>query len=253
MGDVHRGSGPTDGAGLERVAPAPVDPHRLRRSAPHRVDLAFRSPAAWTILLLTAIIGLSLDLSTKSWAFAAASDAPVVLDREVLVENPHVDPVPRNATVQLVPHLLQVRLVINRGAVFGLGANQRLFFVAFTLAALLGGVCIFGWMSSPRCRIGHLGIGLVFAGGLGNLYDRVRFGAVRDFLHTLPGRRLPFEWRWPGGNPELCPWVFNVADVLLLIGMVLLMTHLSRRRARMADAQPITAVAHEGPAVDARP
>jgi signal peptidase II len=182
------------------------------------------------VLLLTALLGLSFDLATKSWAFANVADRPVVLDRETLVADPDIDPVPRNAEHVVIPDLLQLRLVINRGAVFGFAANQRTFFVGFTMLAIVGGLLVFGLMTSPGCRVGHLAIGLVLAGGIGNLYDRIRFGAVRDFLHTMPGFRLPFDWTWPGGNPELCPWVFNVADMLLLVGMVLLMRHLSRRR-----------------------
>jgi signal peptidase II len=68
----------------------------------------------------------------------------------------------------------------------------------------------------------HIAIGLILAGGLGNLYDRMVFGAVRDFLHMLPGWELPNGWMWPGNTTsEVFPWVFNVADVLLLAGMAL--------------------------------
>jgi hypothetical protein len=38
-----------------------------------------------------------------------------------------------------------------------------------------------------------------------------------------PRWELPFGLRWPGGSPELFPWVFNVADVLLLAGMAILL------------------------------
>ena len=44
----------------------------------------------------------------------------------------------------------------------------------------------------------------------------------------LPNLNLPFSWRWPGGAPSVFPWVFNVADVLLLIGIGLLMIHINR-------------------------
>ncbi|MFM7806791.1 MAG: signal peptidase II [Planctomycetota bacterium] len=83
-----------------------------------------------------------------------------------------------------------------------------------------------------RARWAHVGIALVLAGGLGNLHDRLAFGAVRDFLHMTPRWHLPFGFRWPGGSDELFPWVFNVADVLLLAGMAVLLLTANRPEAR---------------------
>ena len=77
----------------------------------------------------------------------------------------------------------------------------------------------------------HIAVGLILAGGLGNLFDRIVIGVVRDFLHMLPGWPLPFKWKYPatlGGGTEIFPWVFNVADVMLLTGMALLMLHINR-------------------------
>ena len=50
-------------------------------------------------------------------------------------------------------------------------------------------------------------------------------GAVRDFLHMMPRWELPLGLSWPGGTTEVFPWVFNVADALLLLGMALLLIH----------------------------
>jgi signal peptidase II len=198
---------------------------------------ALRSPRAWSVMLLTLLLGLFIDLASKSWTFANVADEPVVLDRAVLLADPEHDPVPRGATRIVVPHLLQLRLAINLGAVFGIAANQQVFFIGFTGLAVAGGLLVFTRLMSPGCRTGHLALGMVFAGGIGNLHDRVRFGAVRDFLHMMPGRELPFAWTWPGDNPELCPWVFNVADLMLLIGMIVLMKHLGRRRRALQELE----------------
>jgi lipoprotein signal peptidase len=70
------------------------------------------------------------------------------------------------------------------------------------------------------------------------MVDRVSVGAVRDFLHLFPRRELPFGLSWPGGSDEWFPWVFNVADMELIAGMLLLMyaVHRNERRAAKAAA-----------------
>ena len=72
-------------------------------------------------------------------------------------------------------------------------------------------------------------IGLLISGGLGNLYDRIVFACVRDFLHPLPGVYLPFGWQMPfSGGRELWPYVSNIADLWLLVGIGMLMWYLWR-------------------------
>ena len=172
------------------------------------------------------IVGLSVDLSTKSCAFDSVADQPVVLDRSQLLSNPHWSPIPPHDGVVVIPgRILNLRLVLNDGAVFGIGSQQRGFFILFTIAAL----AIAGWIFSKHTdalhTISHVAIGCILGGGLGNLFDRLFIGRVRDFMHLFPDRHLPFDWSWPGGNTELFPWIFNSGDVLLLSGMGLLMIY----------------------------
>ncbi len=181
---------------------------------------SYRSPRAWFVLLAILAVGLSADLGSKSFAFRG------------LEVNSDFAASPETAFEILPWGLLNNQLVVNQGAVFGLGADQRFFFIVFTIAALTVGLYVFGTMTRRSDTMAHVAIGLVLAGGIGNLYDRIAFAVVRDFLHMLPGRRLPYDWTWPGGSPEMFPWVFNVADMMLLCGMVLLMLHMSRMEKR---------------------
>ena len=214
------------------MSPPTDAPSRLEPRAAQR---AWRCPSAWILLLSVFALGLAADLSSKAWTFRQVNEEPVVLDRARLLADPDYDPIDwRIPGRPVLPGgLLNFKLVLNPGAVFGVGAHQRWFFILFTVAALSAGLLVFGRFTTGRNRLAHAAIGLILAGGLGNLHDRIAFGRVRDFIHVLPGRRLPFDWTWPGTqNPEMFPWVFNVADVLLLTGMVLLMIHINRAEKR---------------------
>ena len=78
-------------------------------------------------------------------------------------------------------------------------------------------------------EVAHVALALLIAGGLGNLYDRVLFACVRDFIHPLPGVTLPFGIRWPGGSREVWPYVSNVADLFLLLGIGALLVYSWRK------------------------
>ncbi len=208
---------PDNGAAPDAAAPA------LGRTS--------RSIRAWAILLTVTVVGALFDLVTKAIAFSEVADQPVVLARrDVLAAGPNGirGLIPPHEAVTVIPRVLEFRLVLNPGAVFGVGPGQRWFFVGFTLIAICMALWAFVKWTTPRSFWSHVGLGLILAGGLGNLYDRLMFGCVRDFLHPLPNVNLPFGWHWPSGATEVWPWVSNVADALLLIGIGLLVVHLWR-------------------------
>lgn len=209
--------------------------------APQPFTPAWRSPKAWCVLVVVVLCGLGFDLGTKTWSFNSVAGHPVHIDRQALIENATYQPIPPHDSVVFIPgRILNFHLVLNSGAVFGIGAHQRGFFIGFTIVAVAVCLWIFCRWIAAGSTMAHIGIGLVLAGALGNLYDRLIFGRVRDFLHMLPDRHLPFGWSWPGGNSELFPWVFNIADVMLLTGMGILLIHLhlsDRRQAAAARAQ----------------
>lgn len=155
------------------------------------------APRAWGTMVIVFAVALSADLWSKSWAFRNVAGKPVVLVYEE-ARNPDFRP-PYHNPMQVVPgDLLDFSLVVNHGAVFGIGQNRRSVFVAFTLIAVAVAVWIFGWWTRAGSWAAHLGIGLVLAGGIGNLHDRLVYGAVRDFLHMFPRWNLPFGWALAG-------------------------------------------------------
>ena len=104
---------------------------------------------------------------------------------------------------------------VNHGALFGFlneGENVGLANVLFAIISLAAAAAIIWWSSRPSARrdLGlSAALGLILAGTLGNLYDRLVFGGVRDFLHAHY-----YGHEWP---------VFNVADCCLVCGAFLLL------------------------------
>jgi signal peptidase II len=100
----------------------------------------------------------------------------------------------------LIKGVFCLTLIHNRGAAFGILQNQRLFFIA---ASLLAVVFIYlALKKNQRCFSTKIFFCLIIAGALGNLIDRVLWGYVIDFL----------DFRiWP---------VFNLADSAITIGTV---------------------------------
>ena len=177
---------------------------------------AGKDKKAIVIAMVVVLIALGGDLLVKSLAFKNVAGFAV-------------DPnsIPAHDAVNLVPSILSLKLVANRGAVFGIGQGQRWIFIILGLIAIAVIVTTFIKSSAQR-RWMHFALALILAGALGNLYDRVMFSMVRDMLWLFPGVKLPFGWHWPKGNDELYPWVFNIADMALLFGLGVILILLYR-------------------------
>ncbi len=103
---------------------------------------------------------------------------------------------------------LQFALVRNQGVSFGLFQGSdvgRWLLSAFSLAVSIG---LAVWALRLDKRLTGVAVGLVMGGALGNMIDRVRLGSVVDFVDV---HRLYF------------PWVFNVADSAITVGVILLL------------------------------
>jgi len=215
-GDAHQ---PEVREPSSRVGPA--RPSRAPVAGASNGRLAGLNVWSWCLLLSVFFFGFSVDLASKYAAFHFVGPEPVILDRdEVLAVGPDLVPA---YTRHIVPKLLDFKLILNPGAVFGIGPGKRWFFIVFTVIAMGTGLIVFAFRTRAGQVVLHTALALVLAGAAGNLYDRLFYGAVRDFLYIFPGVHLPFGLRWPQGHDELFPWVFNIADVLLLLGIGVLM------------------------------
>lgn len=206
---------------------------------------AWSSKKAWFTLVVVTVGSLAADLLTKWIAFRSIAGQPVVVKREDVLALAALDPrsvgsiVPRHEPLTILPGVLDLTLVLNPGAVFGVGPGKRWFFIAFTAIALTFGMWMFAKWTRARDTLAHAAIGLLLGGGLGNLYDRLALGCVRDFLHPLPGMRWPNGWKPFGGDGQVWPYVSNLADLLLLIGIGMLLVFLWRRPSEAPAVEPV--------------
>jgi signal peptidase II len=212
----------------------------------------WKFPRAWAWLIISCVLSIVVDLGSKDLAFSKVAGTPVVVNHDRVLEvsrqhdpraisDPDFGIVPGHRPVTIIPGLLDFQLVLNPGAVFGMGPGQRGFFIGFTVLALAFGLAMFARWTGPRDSFAHAAIGLLIGGGLGNLYDRWFYACVRDFIHPLPDLNWPWGMRL-FGNYQVWPYVSNLADLFLLIGIVMLLIHLWRRdRAAEKAATPVAA------------
>jgi signal peptidase II len=223
----------------ETGASAGAKPHGGAAASPP----AWQDRRAWALLAIVSVAALAADLGSKYIAFRTIAPRPVEVRRESVLAvwsqgRSLGELIPDHRPVTVAPHLLEFSLVLNPGAVFGMGAGMRWFFVGFTVAALGLALWMFSKWTRARDRVAHIALGLLIAGGIGNLYDRIVYACVRDFIHPLPGVRI--------GNREIWPYVSNVADLWLLIGIGILMWFLWRS-GDPKKARSTSAAAKSGP------
>jgi len=106
-----------------------------------------------------------------------------------------------------VTSFFNLTLVWNYGISFGLFGGENGAWIWSTVAVLVS-IALLVWLWRANGRLLAVSLGLVIGGALGNVIDRLRFGAVADFLDFhLMGYHF---------------FVFNVADAAISIGVVLI-------------------------------
>jgi len=143
---------------------------------------------------LAAAVAAAADLITKSiaWKYLGA-------------------PEQGEPSVEILRGWFRLTTSENYGAVFGLGQGYGWFFVLMSIVAAV----LLVWLlvtSRPERRMFHVWLGLILGGTVGNLYDRIAFGYVRDFFDFYGEATIgPIRLAWP--------YVFNLADVFLVLGV----------------------------------
>ena len=101
---------------------------------------------------------------------------------------------------------LNIRLIWNEGIAFGLlSFNETIFYNALTFLILIIILIIF-FMLSKSNGIKKFSLMMILGGAIGNVYDRIFYGAVPDFIDFHIGN---FHW-----------FIFNVADIFITLGVI---------------------------------
>ena len=121
-----------------------------------------------------------------------------------------LDQTQRCGRVEVLP-FFDLTMVWNRGVSFGIGQSEGVmrWLLVLMISAIAIGFAV--WLFRATRRFTGIALAMVVAGAFGNLIDRVRFGAVVDFL-DFSGILRPYFFNY----------VFNVADAAISVGAVLL-------------------------------
>lgn len=119
---------------------------------------------------------------------------------------------PAVGQVVLLP-VLNLTMVWNRGVTFGLLNGFGTWGHLILAAVALGVVVALGiWLRRAESRVVAVALGAIAGGAIGNVIDRLRYGAVVDFIHA----HVASPWG------DLSWYVFNVADAAIVCGVVAL-------------------------------
>jgi signal peptidase II len=110
--------------------------------------------------------------------------------------------------IDVWPPYLTFQMAWNRGVNFGIGAGLDMRWVLIAIAVgILAAVLIWLWRRPATNKWTYIAGGFLVGGALGNIVDRLIYGAVADFL-----------------NMSCCglenPYAFNIADVAIFVGAI---------------------------------
>lgn len=206
-----------------RPAPEPVAGERLGvplGASPSVADYGQHNPS-YGFLAAVSAITLALDVASKAWAESHLARYP--------------------GTFEVWRDYVTLILAKNRGGAWGLlqttsESVRRPFFLLVSVAAIVFIMTLYRRLQ-PRQRALRWGLPLVLGGALGNVFDRVRYGQVIDFI-DVHVRYQGVERHWP---------TFNVADVAICVGVGLMALDMfSSKRGHLPPQGPRVPPAQSG-------
>ena len=140
-------------------------------------------------------------VAVATGVFAADRVTKLLVQRNLALDSPR----------PLLDGLVYLNHTQNSGAAFSLGQRFGNLYLVFALVAAVA--IVYAYRRVPTGEIWtRLALGMILGGALGNAFDRLASSSVTDFIDL--------RW-WP---------VFNVADSCIVVGALILVWRLSRRR-----------------------
>ncbi len=182
------------------VEPAPPDVVPGERMEPpagtaHRVLDPSLPPPSTLFLVFVAAFSFAADILSKNWAEKRLAEV---------------------GTIDIIKNYFSITLAKNRGGAWGIFQGQpeslrRPFFLLVSAGAIIFISSLYRRLHPSQTAL-KWGLPLVLGGALGNVFDRIRYGHVIDFLDVYVVKQgVPH--RWP---------TFNVADVCICVGVLLM-------------------------------
>jgi len=191
---------------------------RKRRSGIRIFDSRFRCGLFYLTL---AGIGVFLDLWSKAYVFFRAGCPSSLL--ESLIKTNDWALLESAKYWEVIPGFFDLRIWVNTGGAFGMLGGFNTVLAFFTCAA--SGFMI--WMLFQMPMPSHwnrTAIGFMLAGAVGNLWDRLAYGCVRDFLDF----HIQNHYRWP---------TFNLADTMICVAAGMLVLSAFKKDKAPTDAK----------------
>ncbi len=137
--------------------------------------------------IIIIIIGIILDRISKLWAINTLS---------------------KGKDIVVIDNFFRFSYLENRGAAFGIFQNKTILLSIVTLVVITA-MIYYIFKYKPESKVLRLSIALIISGAIGNLIDRIYYNYVVDFilLHYKDVYYYP---------------TFNVADILVVVGTILL-------------------------------
>lgn len=163
----------------------------------------------YVVLVLVGLASIAADQVTKIWARGALRSP----ETRRYVSDPEDG---KKDIISVVEDRIQFRLSFNRGAAFGLFSKAkggRWWLIIVGIAAL-GLVFYLLHRPESESKMFLVALSLVAGGAIGNLWDRILYGKVTDFIVVWVTPSISWTWPWPA---------FNIADAVLVAGVGLMM------------------------------
>lgn len=113
-------------------------------------------------------------------------------------------------SIEIIKGFFNITYVRNKGAAFSIFSGERLGIIIVSLIIICF-IVYYILKSNPKCKLEKIGYSMILGGAIGNLFDRVLYGYVIDFLDFYI-----FNYDYP---------IFNLADCFIFLGVLLLIIY----------------------------